>query len=149
MVIAANARLNLIARGKEKELIARLVSDSLALLDWEAVTLRGPVLDIGTGAGIPGMPLAIARPDVKFVLLDSIRKKTLFLRRVVAELGLKNVEIVCERASGSPAPIREDGGSEPTCRRIGGAPGTGLRRGSLPGVPRYFPRGVSRGLRAR
>jgi 16S rRNA (guanine527-N7)-methyltransferase len=56
------------------------------------------VLDIGTGAGFPGLPLAITEPDRHFVLLDSNNKKIQFVRHAVAELGLRNVEAVKARA---------------------------------------------------
>ena len=56
------------------------------------------VLDIGTGAGFPGLPLAIAEPDRRFVLLDSSNKKIQFVRHAAAALGLENVEAVKARA---------------------------------------------------
>lgn len=55
-----------------------------------------PILDIGTGAGLPGIPLAIMHPEKSFTLLDKNAKKTRFLTQVVAELGLKNVVIINE-----------------------------------------------------
>jgi len=58
------------------------------------------VLDLGTGAGLPGLPLAIALPELRFVLLDSNGKKVRFCRHAVAALGLANVEVVQGRAEG-------------------------------------------------
>ncbi len=55
------------------------------------------ILDVGTGAGIPGIPLALVCPDCHFVLLDSNGKKTRFIQQAVLELGLKNVEIINSR----------------------------------------------------
>ena len=69
--------------------------DSLAVQPW----LHGEtVLDIGTGAGFPGLPLAIAEPERHFVLLDSNNKKIQFVQHAAATLGLDNVEAVKARA---------------------------------------------------
>jgi 16S rRNA (guanine527-N7)-methyltransferase len=57
----------------------------------------GRILDVGTGAGLPGIPLAIVSEDKKFVLLDSNAKKTRFVQQAVIELGLKNVDVVAAR----------------------------------------------------
>jgi 16S rRNA (guanine527-N7)-methyltransferase len=70
------------------------------LLDCLAVTpyLTGPrLLDAGSGAGFPGIPIAVAKPDIQVALLDSNHKKAAFLRQAVADLQLKNVTVICER----------------------------------------------------
>jgi 16S rRNA (guanine527-N7)-methyltransferase len=73
---------------------------SVHLLDSLAVVphLAGKrLLDAGSGAGFPGIPIAVARPDMQVDLLDSSHKKCAFLRQAVTELGLKNVRVACER----------------------------------------------------
>jgi 16S rRNA (guanine527-N7)-methyltransferase len=86
-----NVAYNLTAIRDLKSMVSKHILDSLAVLPW----LKGThVIDVGTGAGLPGIPLALARPDFNFVLLDSNGKKTRFLQEVKRELKLKNVEIV-------------------------------------------------------
>ena len=78
--------------------IASMVSlhllDSLALAPWIDDTL---IADVGTGAGLPGIPLAIVFPEKQFILIDSNSKKTRFIFQAVATLGLDNVEVVHSR----------------------------------------------------
>lgn len=89
-----NRGQNLTAVTDPAEMVARHVLDSLAGLPW----VRGEeVLDVGSGAGLPGIPLAIARPGWRVVLLDSRGKRIQFLRYVKQDLGLDNVEIVQAR----------------------------------------------------
>ncbi|NOZ11135.1 MAG: 16S rRNA (guanine(527)-N(7))-methyltransferase RsmG [Gammaproteobacteria bacterium] len=85
---------NLTAVREREAMVTRHLLDSLAITPY-VCGLR--VLDFGTGAGLPGLPLAMALPDVGFVLLDSNKKKIRFLRHVVATLGLANVEVVESR----------------------------------------------------
>lgn len=89
-----NRTYNLTAVRDPLEMVPRHLLDSLAVLPW----LAGPnVLDIGSGAGLPGIPLAIARPNLAFTLLDSNAKKTRFITQAVAELGLAHVTVVNAR----------------------------------------------------
>jgi 16S rRNA (guanine527-N7)-methyltransferase len=83
-----NRAYNLTAVRDPAEMIPRHLLDSLAVLPW---VRRGPVLDAGTGPGLPGLPLAILRPELAFTLLDSNGKKVRFVRQAVLELGLGNV----------------------------------------------------------
>jgi 16S rRNA (guanine527-N7)-methyltransferase len=83
-----NRSYNLTAIRDPREMVSRHLLDSLAVLHWVA----GPrLLDAGSGAGLPGLPLAMARPEMQVTLLDSVGKKIRFLNHAVRELGLKNV----------------------------------------------------------
>lgn len=88
-----NRSYNLTAVKSEEEIICRHFLDSLAFLPFLS-GISGPVLDLGTGAGFPGLPLALLLPAVHFLLVDARQKKTLFLQHVSRILGLKNVTIL-------------------------------------------------------
>ncbi len=88
-------RINLTAILDPDEMIAAHVLDSLAVRPL----VQGPkVIDIGTGAGFPGLPLAIAMPDLDFTLVDSNGKKISFINHMIGELGLSNVYATKARA---------------------------------------------------
>lgn len=89
-----NRVFNLTAVRDPAQMIERHLLDSLAI----APHLQGPrCLDVGSGAGLPGLPLALALPHYRYTLLDSQSKRIRFLRQVVVELKLTNVEIVHSR----------------------------------------------------
>lgn len=91
LVTKWNKHFNLIARPDIRRLQDRHLLDSLAI----ARVLRGQrILDIGSGAGLPGIPLAIVQPDRLFVLCDRMSRRCRFLSQVVRELRLDNVEVV-------------------------------------------------------
>lgn len=90
-----NRAYNLTSVREPTAMVSRHLLDSLAVLPW---TSGSRWLDVGSGAGLPGIPLAIARPDVSVVLLDSNGKKTRFLKEVKRVLDLSNVEVVQSRA---------------------------------------------------
>ena len=90
-----NARSNLVARGDIAYLRERHTADSLALLPW----IAGRLADVGAGAGLPGIPFAIARPGVPVVLIERSTRKCAFLRHAAVELDLPNVEVEARDAS--------------------------------------------------
>ena len=90
-----NKPFNLTALRSESDMVVKHLLDSLSVESYLSSAER--VCDVGTGAGLPGIPLAICLPDTQFVLLDSNGKKTRFLEQVKNQLGLSNVEIVQDR----------------------------------------------------
>lgn len=85
---------NLTAVRQPRQMVTRHVLDSLAVVPF---LIDGSLLDVGTGAGLPGVPIAIARPDLAVTLLDANAKKLRFVRQAVAELRLGNIEVVQAR----------------------------------------------------
>lgn len=94
-----NRAYNLTAIGDQEGIVIRHFLDSLSLFPY--LPKEGPYLDIGAGAGFPGVPLALVCPRETFVLLESNGKKAAFLRQVVHELQLGNVRILEMRAEAS------------------------------------------------
>ena len=90
-----NRVYNLTAIREPEKWITHHVLDSLAIVPHLP---SGPLLDVGSGGGFPGVPVAIAQPQRKVTLLDSNQKKGAFLRQAVAELALANVQVATERA---------------------------------------------------
>ncbi len=90
-----NQRMNLTAIRDREAQVTKHLLDSLAVRPW----LRGRrIADVGSGAGFPGVPLAIVEPDRRFVLIESVGKKCRFLERVRDALALANLEVVHARA---------------------------------------------------
>ncbi|MHD0317965.1 16S rRNA (guanine(527)-N(7))-methyltransferase RsmG [Fusobacterium sp. THCT1E2] len=97
LLIEYNSHTNLTALRDEKSIIEKHFLDSL-LLQNLIKNRSKKAIDIGTGAGFPGMVLAIFNPDIEFTLMDSIGKKTKFLELVKEDLELNNVNVVTSRA---------------------------------------------------
>jgi 16S rRNA (guanine527-N7)-methyltransferase len=98
LLLRANRRLNL-TRVTEPREVARLhLIDSIAALPWIDASGASSAVDLGSGGGLPGIPLAIARPAVAWRLIDAVGKKAAVLEEFVTELRLSNVTVIAERA---------------------------------------------------
>ncbi|MBA4502896.1 16S rRNA (guanine(527)-N(7))-methyltransferase RsmG [Marinobacterium marinum] len=91
MLVKWNRAYNLTAVRDPAQMISRHLIDSLSVLPWIG---SGRLLDVGSGPGLPGIPLAICRPDLEVTTLDSNGKKTRFQVQVKAELGLDNLTVI-------------------------------------------------------
>lgn len=96
LIDTANEHMNLTRITGAREAVVKHVVDSVA--PWALFQRAAIVMDAGTGAGFPGIPLAAALPDTQFLLVDSTQKKARFVEIAVAELGLENAEVCAERA---------------------------------------------------
>ena len=104
-----NQRMDLTAVLEESEMMDRHYVDSLSPLSFpDLIPKNAAVIDVGSGAGFPGLPLAVARPDIKMTLLDSQQKRVRFLQEAVSQLSLPNVQVIHSRA--------EDGAHLPKLR---------------------------------
>ena len=97
-----NRTYNLTAVRDPAEMVSRHLLDSLAMLPWLGDVER--LADLGTGPGLPGIPLAIARPDLQVTLVESNGKKARFMRQALRELGLPNAEVHASRIEAFDAP---------------------------------------------
>ena len=96
MIAEANEYMNLTRITTPREAVIKHIVDSV--LPWRLFAASGSILDAGTGAGIPGVPLAIVLPECRFLLAESVQKKARFVETAVKELELTNVEVSPHRA---------------------------------------------------
>ncbi len=98
LLVEWNEKINLTAITEPKEVAIKHMIDSITAYDENLFKDGTTVIDVGTGAGFPGLPLKIFCPEIKLTLMDSLNKRIKFLQTVVEELGLKEVECVHARA---------------------------------------------------
>lgn len=98
LLIARNEVMNLTALTEPRDVALKHFADSLMLLRYCEIPERASVIDVGTGAGFPGLVLKIARSDLRLTLLDSLQKRLFFLEAVSESLGLDGVTTVHSRA---------------------------------------------------
>ena len=104
-----NTRMDLTAVTDEAEMMDRHYVDSLMALRFGLIPRKGRIIDVGTGAGFPGMPLALACPDVQVTLMDAQQKRLTFLQAVIDELQVRNVTLVHSRAEdGARLPLHRE-----------------------------------------
>jgi 16S rRNA (guanine527-N7)-methyltransferase len=107
LLLEHNQRFNLTAITEPREVALKHFLDSLTCLTVLPETAQS-LCDVGSGAGFPGLPIAIARPDLNVTIIESTKKKCQFLQTCAADLGLSGVRVICARA--------EDGGRDPALR---------------------------------
>ena len=108
LLIEWNEKMNLTALTEPEDVALKHFCDSILLLSYADIKEGSSLIDVGTGAGFPSIPVKIVRPDIKLCLLDSLNKRLVFLQEVVDKLHLENVNIVHSRA--------EDGARKPELR---------------------------------
>ena len=96
LLIEWNEKMNLTAIVEPNEIILKHFIDSITIL--KEIDNNSKIIDVGTGAGFPGVPLSIMNPTLKITLADSLNKRLIFLQEVVNQLGLKNIKIIHARA---------------------------------------------------
>jgi 16S rRNA (guanine527-N7)-methyltransferase len=98
LLLETNKQFNLTGIKEPEEAWTKHILDSLSLIPTLVKEGVQHVVDVGSGGGLPGIPLAITLPDVTFTLVETTRKKALFLSDAVEQLGLDNVTVIAERA---------------------------------------------------
>jgi 16S rRNA (guanine527-N7)-methyltransferase len=106
LVLKWNGRLHLTTLTEPKDFLERHIAEVLSVIGLieEQVAV---LWDLGAGLGVPGIPLKILRPDLEVKLVESSRKKAIFLETVIAELGLLSCRVDCRRIENLPPPTRD------------------------------------------
>ena len=115
LLLQQNHTINLTAITDPLEAVTKHLLDSLSI---EKHVSGNRVLDVGSGGGCPGIPLAIIKPEIDFVLVESKNKKADFLNRTTQALGLENITVVCQRAEN----VKLENIDTIVCRALGSVP---------------------------
>lgn len=102
LLLGWNEKVNLVSRKDASGVFVRQIVGSAAFLFRHALEERTTLLDVGTGGGLPGIPVAIIHPSIEVTLVDSIAKKIRAVSDIVAGLGLTNVRTICSRVESLP-----------------------------------------------
>ena len=96
LLLEWNEKINLTAITEEDDIILKHFIDSMTIL--KNIDENSSIVDVGTGAGFPGIPIKIANPSINVTLVDSLNKRLIFLEEVIRQLDLKNIKTVHSRA---------------------------------------------------
>jgi 16S rRNA (guanine527-N7)-methyltransferase len=109
LVLERNEIINLTAITERDEFLVKHLIDSCACYGWPEIEAAARIVDIGTGAGFPGVPLALLYPEKTFLLIDSLAKRTDFIAEAAGKLGLSNVSVLHARVedAGRDSQLRE------------------------------------------
>lgn len=120
LLLAMNARMNLTAITDPGEAWSRHVLDALSLVPLLPGGAReASLLDVGSGGGVPAIPVALARPDLRVTMLEATQKKAAFLTDVARALGLARVSVIAARAETLPRPVHHGAYAVVTARAVG------------------------------
>lgn len=107
LLVEWNEKINLTAITEPEEIAVKHFLDCIMIFKYVDISQNSSVIDIGTGAGFPGLVMKIVRPDINLTLLDSLNKRITFLDTVCSELSLKNVTTIHSRAEDGAVKLRE------------------------------------------
>ena len=141
LLIAWNEKMNLTAITAPGEVAVKHIIDSLAAYDAALFGGAPAVIDVGTGAGFPGLPLKIFAPSIRLTLMDSLGKRVRFLETVVSELGLTDVACIHARAEEAA----RAGEASPPGHAVGTAPSVCEEAETQSARPERAARGISDG----